>query len=58
MHTQSGLKYMYLLPAPTVQHTLDSLHQMFAAYILPSKMVSDNEPQFVQEFACFMELDM
>ena len=33
---------------------MDNLGQMFAAYGLPSQIVSDNGPQFVlQEFASF-----
>ena len=54
--THSKWPEVQVLPNNTVQRTLDSLCQMFAAYGLPSQIVSDNGPQFVlQEFASFMK---
>ena len=43
---------VYVMSNTTVPHTVDSLRQMFAAYGLPSKIGTDNGPQFIsQKFA-------
>ncbi len=47
---------VHALSNTTVQRTLESPRQMFAAHGLPSQIVTDNGPQFVsQEFAVFMK---
>ena len=44
------------MKSTTAQRTLEELRKMFAAYGLPSQVVTDNGPQFVsEEFAAVMK---
>lgn len=47
---------VYEMSSTTAFKTIEVLRQMFAAYGLPSQIVTDNGPQFVsEEFASFMK---
>ena len=53
--THSKWPEVHVMPNTTLPRTLDSLRQIFAAYGLPSQIVTDNGPHFIsQDFAVFM----